>query len=403
MKISIQTLRKIIIITVFVLVAALLTWLIYFVFFRTPKVSEPTPTITPTSTPIGGLPGTEPRGEIPRVIPGKPGELPSAIAKGGLTQTNSVVGSPVSGIALSGNSLLYYDSIEGKFFSISPEGNVVSLSDKKFSQVQNVSWSPSSETAILEFPDGANIYYDFANERQVTLPKHWAEFGFSPSGDKIIFKSIAQEPENNFLAIADPNGGNAQIIASLGDYPDRVFPSWSPNRQIVATHYEPVDGERSELFFMGLNNENFKSVVVNGYGIETLWNPNGSQLLYSASATETNDSPALWIVNAEGEAIGSSRRPLNLATNADKCVFSDTTTLYCAVPQFLPQGSGIMPSIADGIPDDIYKIDVTTGATSLLANLDIPLSINSLMLSPDKRFIYFTDDATNRLRSIRLE
>lgn len=401
---NIQTLRKTIIVAFFILIVLLLGWLIYAVFFK----REQPPTIpptgeTPTTTPTGGLPGAGPRGVIPRVEPGRPGELPSAIARGGLTQTNAVVESPVSGISLRGNTLFYYDSIEGKFFSITPEGQVVSLSDKKFSQVQTVTWSPSSDSAVLEFPDGVNVFYDFTNEKQTTLPKHWTEFGFSPTGDKIIFKSIAQEPENNFLAIADPSGGSAVIISELGDHPDRVIPQWSPNREIVASFSEPLDSERSELFFIGLNDENFKSVVVNGYGLQTLWNPSGTQLLYSVSSSATNDSPSLWIVNAQGEAIGSGRRPLNVSTTADKCVFSDTTTLYCAVPQFLPQGSGIMPSIAENIPDDVYKIDVTTGASSLLATLDIPLTIHSLIISPDKRFIYFTDNVTGRLRSIRLQ
>lgn len=403
MPFSLPDIKKTIVIVGFIAIVVVLGWLIYVLFFKPPPPPEPPGPPTPP-TPPGVLPPTPPGVEIPTVEPGAPGELPSAIARGGLTKTTTLTTNPVKNITISSdNELTYYDEISGQFFALDSQGQIVALSNKKFPQVQTVAWAPSAKSAIIEFPDGANIYYDFKTEKQVTLQKHWTEFNFSPDGDKITFKSIAMEPENNFLAIANPIGSGAQIIASLGEYAARVIPDWSPNRQIVASYTEPLDADRSSLFFLGLNDENFKKVVVNGYNFSGEWNPNGSQLLYSVSSTATNDNPSLWIVNAEGETIGSGRRPLNLETTADKCIFADTTTIYCAVPQFLPEGTGIMPSLRRGIPDDIYKVNLLNGTSAKLAELDIPLTITSLALSPDKKYLYFTDEIVGRLRSIRLK
>lgn len=397
--------KKIAIIVGFIIIVIVLIWLIYIVFFK-PLTPTPPIGITPTTTPpgIGGLPGTEPGVGRPTVEPVKPGELPSAIARGGLTETTKLVTNPVKSLSpASGNQVAYYDEIKGKFFSLDPDGNIIALSEKKFANVETVSWAPASNKAILEFPDGANIFYEFSTDRQVTLPKHWTDFHFSPDGDKILFKSIAMEPENNFLFISDETGSGAQIVTFLGENHDIVLPDWSPNRQIVASYAEPLDAGRSTVNFLGLNNENFKQLVVNGYNFDARWNPNGTQLLYQVSSSATNDNHSLWIVNAQGNAIGTGRRPLNIQTTVDKCIFADTATVYCAVPQFLPQGSGIIPALARGIPDDIYKINVSTGSSAKLAELDIPMPIGSLMLSPDQRYLYFTDGLTGSLRKIRLK
>lgn len=397
--------RKNLLIVGFVLFVFILGFLLYVVFFRS-TTTPPTPGgDTATSTPggIGGLPGAGDGDGRPDVVDLLPGELPDAIARGGITQTDRLTNSSVTNVTRgTGNTLSYYDEFSGQFYTLDSNGNIRALSDQTFPRVDNVAWSRTGNKAIIEFPDGANIFYNFEEDTQVTLPRHWTDFGYSPATDQIIFKSLGLEPENNFLTISDEQGNGATIIEYLGDSADIVNPSWSPANQIVANYAEPLDSGRSEVYMIGQNDENFKSLVVNGYNFDSMWNPNGSQLLYEVTSASTNNNPSLWIVNAQGANIGSGRRPLNIQTTIDKCVFQDTTTLYCAVPQFLPENSGLMPVIGEGIADDLYKINVVTGSSSLLAKLDVPLPVTNLVVSDDNRYLYFTDEVSGALRKIQL-
>ena len=79
---------------------------------------------------------------------------------------------------------------------------------------------------------------------------------------------------------------------------------------------------------------------------------------------------------------------------------------YCAVPQNLPAGSGYVRELAYGVPDAFYRVDLTTGTNTLIAN---PLaeegrqvSATSLTLSSDGRILYFVDELTSQLRSLQL-
>lgn len=395
--------KRLLLIIAFILLVFILGFLLYFVFFRSaPVITEPDGVITPPDQ-IGSLPGTEVGVDRPLVEDIAPGELPDAIARGGITQTSIVTANPILGITqTSNNRIAYYNRRNGQFYTLDNNENIRALSDRSFPNVESVAWSGNGEKAILEFPDGANIFYDFETDTQVTLPRHWTDFEYSPNSNEIIFKSIGLEPENNFLSIADETGSGAQIIEFLGTEADRVNPLWSPNNLMFANYAEPLDASRQTVTFIGKNDENFLQLTVNGYNFNSKWNPNGSQLLYEVSSAATNNNPSLWIVNAQPDTMGTGRRPLNIETSVDKCVFQDTVTVYCAVPQFLPDGSGIIPSIADGIPDDIYKLDVRTGSSSLLAELDIPIPVGSILLSPDERYLYFTDAFTGSLGKIKL-
>ena len=164
-----------------------------------------------------------------------------------------------------------------------------------------------------------------------------------------------------------------------------------------------VDFNRQEVFFVGLNGENFKSTVVEGRGLETQWSPSGDRLLYSVYNTDDNLNPRLWIVDAAGDTIGANRRSLDLQTWADKCTFASNTEIYCAVPEYLERGAGLFPELAGKTKDDLYKIDLTTGTQRLLAVPDGSYNISQVMVSADQSCLYFTDESTGRLYKINLK
>ncbi len=412
--------KKIFFLIIFLALVALIGFIIYNTFFKPATAPEeviPGEKEVVTTTPGGLLPEAE-EGEgviiteegEERVITGiTEGQDKQRIeiddkARGGVTRTTELVESPTLNPSLhdNGSDLRYYDRKDGHFYRVDKDGNKVLLSEKEFYGVDKVNWSPAESKAIIEYPDGSNIVYDFEQEKQVTLPKHWEDFRFSDKGDKIVMKSIGIDPENRWLAISNPDGSRSQAIEKIGENADKVYPSWSPNDQTIAMHTRGVDFNRQEVFFVGKNKENFKSTIIEGRGFQPKWSTEGDKLLYSVYSTEDELKPKLWIVNAQGESIGTGRGSLGVETWAEKCTFGNNDQVYCAVPEELPEGAGMFPELADNTQDKLYKIDLRTGMKKLIAIPDKAFNISQMMISEDESNLYFTDKTTERLHKIEL-
>lgn len=410
--------KKIFIIIGFILVSIALGFLLYIAFFK-PLISPttPTPDNSSTTTISGGFPNAQ-TGQGNVVDPGSgsglPAEIPTedqnplipnTVAQGGLTKTtslnqkNSLTAAPGN----NGTDIQFYNQDSGKFYQINKLGEVTELSDKVFHNVQNVTWSPTKNKAILEYPDGANILYNFEKESQVTLPSHWKDFDFSPDGNNIVMKIMSNDTDNRFLAISNENGSKIRPLEHLGDKDSTVYSDWSPNNQVVAMYTEGVDFDKQEVFFVGKNNENFKSATIDGRGFQPMWSPTGEKLLYSIYSSASDLKPELWIVNGEGENIGSGRKKINLQTWAEKCTFANARELYCAVPEKLEEGAGMFPDLAKTTTDRLFKIDIETGLKKLVAIPDSDYNMTNLIISDNGYDMYFTDEITQQLHKIKLK
>ncbi len=399
--------KQILILILFILVSVGIGFAIYYFFFRA-AITPPPVNAPPVNAPVTGLP-VAPTGAPPTPAVVAPTTLPtvvSPIAQGGVTQVQPVVTDVTVGATMSSSgSLNYYDSSQGKFYKINPDGSTTLLSGKQFYNVSNATFNPRGDKAILEYPDGSKIYYDFTNGRQVTLPKHWSEFNFDSAGDKIVAKSIGLDVSNRFLVVSNPDGSGARPVQELGDNADKVTVSWSPTSQVVAFSQtgEPYGTDGREIYFIGQNQENFKSMIVEGLDFRPEWSPSGQQLLYSAASSGSDYKPQLWIVDAQGNDIGKNRRSLNINTWADKCTFDSENVVYCAVPRSLDTGAGLQPTLADQTPDDIFKIDLNTGLQTKIATPEGDHTVGKIMLTPDRKNLYFTDKSGGLINKIQLK
>ncbi len=414
--------KKLFLVILFILIIILFATLLWRTFFvpLTPQISTPEETLGT----IGGLPEAgigdfdTTDGQDPQQLSGEsdyPEEQtpeagledrePSSVANGSLTQITSISGSATIGATISknGDNVQYYDPHTGLFHRIDSQGNVYALSDRVFHSVENVSWSPDKEKAILEYPDGSNIIYDFETQTQVTLPKHWEDFGFSPQSDQVVAKSLGLDPENRYLITSGVDGSTIKAIEYIGNNDDTVYPTWSPNNQVAAIYTEGLDFDRQEMFFIGFNGENFKSATIEGRGLQAQWSEDGDRLLYSVYNSHSNLMPQLWIVNSQGDDIGANRTNLNVQTWADKCNFSNDRYIYCAVPEDLPEGSGLFPELALRTKDNLYKIDSYTGTKTLIAIPNGYYNISNLIITDDESELYFTDEGDQEVYQIKLK
>ncbi len=413
--------KKIITVVGFVAVVLFMGYMLYYVFFRpapppavnAPPTNAPTEGRLPTALPGVPQPTTVPPSTVP-LTPGAPILTPptalppevSTIAKGGATWTATLTTRSTENVAMTpdGQNLQYYDRTEGKFYRITSSGQSTLLSDKVFRNVSKVNWSSDANKSILEFPDGSNVLFDFTTQKQVTLPKHWEKFDFSPDSNKIAGLSIGTDPSNRWLFVANPDGSSAELVEPLGSNADKVQVSWSPNNQIIATSRTgEAQGFDSQMVLMvGKNGENFKGLVVDGWGFDYKWSPTGGRMLYNVYNSKSDYKPVLWISDAEGDSIGSNRKNLQINTWAEKCAYPDENTIYCAVPQTMETGVGLSPSLSDTVPDNFYKIDLRTGLRTLVATPYQGATARDVTISGDGQYLFFTDQATGRLNRIQL-
>ena len=160
--------RKLGLILLFLAVTAGAGYLLYRVFFApAPTAEQPT-----TGVPAGagtGLPTAGTGRPVTPAVPGgiaPSGTVPSAagseIAAGGKTATQQVIsGNVLDAQAGPGGELDFYNQTDGKFYRRLPDGSLQAMSETTFPSVSKVSWSGGNDKAVLEFPDGSKVIYDF--------------------------------------------------------------------------------------------------------------------------------------------------------------------------------------------------------------------------------------------------
>lgn len=401
----------------FLLVAAVFAVLLYVVLFRPSGPAANTNEVNGNAP--GGLPstngGSTNRGPLPSVN-GFPSQnangttgLPDipTVAQGGATLTTEVTGHDSAGLTVrpDGNAARYYDRVTGKFYEVSAAGDVRELSSQTFFNVASILWSPSQSSALLTYPDGRTIYYEFETGRQTSLPLGSREFSFAASGLKITFKYAVGGRE--LLVVANPDGTQIEAVADLGENEEGVIPTWSPSSEIVAFSVETLNDDQQEVFPIGLQGENFKSFIVNGFDFRGHWSPAGTRMVYSVYNAASDYKPTLSVVDVQGDTIGQNHVALGLETWADKCTFASDTFMYCAVPNGLPSSSGLYPELAVDTSDSVYEIDLRSGTRRVIA---IPVGTDgtttfravNLQVTPDQQFLYFTDERTGTIQKLQL-
>lgn len=406
--------RRPLIIVGFVLAIVAFGLAIYFVFFRSTKPAANTNTQNENvNGTAGNLNLSGNRNGNRNATANTNGGLPIAkVAAGGETSVESIIKSGVNFVTqdANGRDIIYYDAVTGQFFRLSPDGKTtVLLSSDKFPQLKNVTWAPNRTKAILEFPDQAKVLYDFAAKKQTTLPKEVSDFSFSPTGDQVAWKFTGSGPDDNWLQVADPTGGSARSIEPLGDNASRVQVAWSPTNQVIALYSKSAGLEQQDILPLGLNNENFETMSVNGRGFRGQWAPGGTGLLFSTFSSATDYNPVLQLASASGGTIGHERLNLGLNTWPDKCAFStNASAVYCAVPQYLESGTGIYPDLAKNIPDEFFRVDLTTGVKTKIA---VPVgadgsrtfSAKNVFVTPGDTALYFSDQVSGQTFSLLLK
>ncbi len=313
-------------------------------------------------------------------------------------------------LAADGQTVQYYDSINGQFYRLNANGEVQPLDDKIFRGVTDVVWSNDADKAVLELEDGFKVLYDFTADKQYTLHSDMNEFDFAPNDNQISFKFTPTNEEDRWLGVANTDGSGALGIEPLGENEDLVNAQWSPSGQSIGVMHEYIDGSRQRVIPLGFKGENFKQFIVSGRDFDYRWTNDGQKMIYSTYSLDTNYNHTLNVVDAIGDNIGKNNRSLDLNTSVDKCAFAASgDSIYCAVPVAPPVGGGVDDVLLVDVPHDIYRVNLTTGTKEKIATpadalgsteLEAP---DTLMVSSDERVLFYREAATGNVRRILLK
>jgi hypothetical protein len=160
--------KRIIYIVIFSIISILLGYLLYRIFFATPNSPTTTKPNKTTSTTTGGQQQFPQSGQgnqtgnitEPGTLPNAPGRQQGQTSNLPEPLVQTVIKDPVVGARVSQNgSLNYYNQLDGKFYRIGSDGKPQLLSDTVFYNVQKVTWSPTKNASILEYPNKSKIFY----------------------------------------------------------------------------------------------------------------------------------------------------------------------------------------------------------------------------------------------------
>ena len=373
---------------------------------KTTETGEPTflgklfPESDPATTRIsppyegGGRGGLEELGakEAGTITPTEAKNLPA----GTLIRLSS---DAVSSIVVNASTTRYHKNIvenPGHLFERQTDGSNEEKRVSNFTvpQILKVVWSSDAKKAIIFYnlnSEIKKILVDYTESTPKTnfLSETVSDAVFSPDSKSIVFINDLEDTRNVF--IANSSFSNQRKIL------DNTLPnleiSW-PSANLIALKTKSSYAIPGFLYTISASGGNF-SKVVESLGLDTIWNKDGSGLVY------TDSDLNLFYLDVKTGA----NKSLGLKTIAEKCVFSKTKTnvVYCAIPKIINDANYPDEWWQGKISfeDNIIAVDTKTLDLVLYAETLSDI-VNPVLLENDS-YVLFKDRNTGELWSLKLK
>jgi len=209
------------------------------------------------------------------------------------------------------------------------------------------------------------------------------------------------------------NSGDSAIGATLSlltnkkvqvfDSPFTEWLSSFPNSKMITFTTKPSSGTPGYMYAMNPSNKNYNfNKILNGInGLTTLISPNGKLVLYS----DNNLSLNIYHTDTKVSDV------LGVKTLAEKCTWNKTgDTVYCGVPKSIANAQYPDSWYQGGVSfsDQIWKIDIKTGNTTIIADLSTISggeNIDSIKLALDneENYLFFVNKKDSFLWELGLK
>ncbi|MCR4306845.1 MAG: hypothetical protein NUV42_02640 [Candidatus Yonathbacteria bacterium] len=279
-------------------------------------------------------------------------------------------------------------------------------------KVYEALWGDKGESMIIRYiNENTNAIESFSArvmKQEEGASEGTLEGAFLQSG----IKEIALSPTKGTIFYLTPGGDGTIGVRSKIDGTDKVqvfdFPftewlaQWATNKNIFLTSKASNDVS-GFLYTLSTTGGPLKKVLGDISGLTTLVNGSGTKVLYSESTVNGLSVGVYDIAKAESKKLGITTLP-------EKCIWaSDHVTIYCGVPETLPQGKypdiwyqGLM-----SFSDTIWKVNTETAYSEVLVkpteSLNIDLDIIKPFLDEDEGYLFFTNKKDYSLWALKIK
>ena len=222
--------------------------------------------------------------------------------------------------------------------------------------------------------------------------------------DNII--DIAISPDGNILAYEAPTSGGSVGMSEKMDGTgkkqifENAFSEWLLDwKGAGVTLTTKAASDLPGYSYVVNSSQNLEKVLGPASGLTTLTSPDGKEILYGTGA---NGSMQLHLMTIKTGADIST----GLQTLPEKCTWSsDSTAVYCGVPQYVPAGSYPDTWYQGSVhfDDAIWKIDPSNGnTTKITTGSEGLIDATYLTLSPDDSYLFLINKTDGSLWSLNL-
>lgn len=301
----------------------------------------------------------------------------------------------------------YYSATNGNVFESSFDGlEITPISSNNLTNLLKVLWSPNKDKVITvseENDQAKKYFYDYQVGQATLLDQRTQWIVWSPEEDKIAYQYYDDQTGDNNISIANPDG--SQWTNILNTRIKNLIVEW-PSKTQVSIRTRPSGLAQSVVYTIDLENNDFKKVMNETYGLTILWSPLGDKLLFS----ETNNQGKnlkLKIADLAKQTI----KELDLITLPEKCVWSqDNRTIFCAVPEKKIRSTAVLPDDyykkAIYFSDAIWRINLDTAEAVQVAGSTTENSATydakELLLSPLEDYLFFVNRKNDYLYNLKL-
>ncbi len=300
----------------------------------------------------------------------------------------------------------YYSKKTGETYEINFDGTgKQTVSTEELPGLSYAIWSPDDSKVIRAFPQGSYtkfVFHDYAAGDDIALGNgiDWIAW---LNNNKIIYKYYDQGTKENSLNISNPDGSNWLKITDLKYSSMSLAPI--PKTGLVSFWNSPDANTATDFESISALGGDATPLIQNYFGADYLWSPDGTNILMSHTDQQGGNKITLAVTDSQG----NNYKDLGVATFVSKCAWSvDDKTVYCAVPDSLPDDATLPNDYSDGkitTSDSFWKINTETGDKTIIAGpnqLGGKFDASNLFLNLNESSLFFINNLDGKLYKIDL-
>ncbi len=284
-----------------------------------------------------------------------------------------------------GNGVAYFTTdgrlFQGTFSEASGQAELTDYRELALppkSGVSKVRWPLFGNNFLIEQGNGwPKVYSVYASAKgdYVDLPKEVYAVDWLPDGEQLLYFWV-------------DSSGKATLNVSPADFStwDTIVDIWEPDNALaIAPDGKTLlfwrtknEGAQNSINLVTTDGKIFRSVIKDGYNTGAVWSPDSQKFAF---LKRLGGNEELWVGNMlTGQGVSTG-----LATNLEKLVWSqDGKQLYAAARSV-------------GGYDELYKIDPSTGQSTVVPVLGGLGSARDMFFSLDGKRLYFYNNQSSGL------